>query len=47
MPGLDQDLGSVGMMLESYNKDLGDSVELSDYYPDIEKPTGIFFSKVK
>lgn len=40
-PGLDQDLGSVGIMLDSCNKDImADSMELSDYYTDVEKPTG-------
>lgn len=39
-PGLDQELGSVGMMLETCNKDLDTCVELSDYYLHMEKPTG-------
>lgn len=42
-PGLDQDLGSVGMMLESCDKHLGESVEFSDYYPDVQKITGLYY----
>nr|XP_023012227.1 inositol hexakisphosphate and diphosphoinositol-pentakisphosphate kinase isoform X4 [Leptinotarsa decemlineata] len=31
-PGLDQDLGSVGMLLDSFDKDMSESMEFSDYY---------------
>ncbi|XP_074035912.1 inositol hexakisphosphate and diphosphoinositol-pentakisphosphate kinase isoform X13 [Leptinotarsa decemlineata] len=31
-PGLDQDLGSIGMLLDSFDKDMSESMEFSDYY---------------
>lgn len=42
-PGLDQDLGSVGIMLDSCNKEMSNSMDLSDYYTDNDKPIGRFY----
>ncbi|XP_056638075.1 inositol hexakisphosphate and diphosphoinositol-pentakisphosphate kinase isoform X9 [Diorhabda sublineata] len=39
-PGLDQDLGSVGMLLDSFDKDMSESLDLSDYYSGSNKPKG-------
>ncbi|CAH1111385.1 unnamed protein product [Psylliodes chrysocephalus] len=37
-PGLDQDLGSVGMLLDSFDKDISESMEFSEYYSNNSKP---------
>lgn len=39
-PGLDQDLGTVGMLLDSFDKDISESMELSDYYNAAQKTQG-------
>ncbi|KAJ8951231.1 hypothetical protein NQ318_010259 [Aromia moschata] len=38
--GLDQDLGSVGILLDSIDKDISGSMEFSEYYASIHKPQG-------
>lgn len=38
-PGLDQDLGSVGMLLNSPNRETEETTELSDYYDNLQQPT--------
>ncbi|XP_018562040.1 inositol hexakisphosphate and diphosphoinositol-pentakisphosphate kinase isoform X2 [Anoplophora glabripennis] len=39
-PGLDQDLGSVGMLLDSFDKDISGSMEFSEYYNSAQKTQG-------
>ncbi|XP_076259063.1 inositol hexakisphosphate and diphosphoinositol-pentakisphosphate kinase isoform X5 [Rhynchophorus ferrugineus] len=37
-PGLDNDLGSVGMTLDTLDKEISGSIEFSEYYANIQKP---------
>ncbi|CAG9813472.1 unnamed protein product [Phaedon cochleariae] len=39
-PGLDQDLGSVVMLLDSFDRDMSESMEFTDYYSSSTKPKG-------
>ncbi|KAJ8925606.1 hypothetical protein NQ315_009446 [Exocentrus adspersus] len=40
-PGLDQDLGSVGILLDSFDKDISGSIEFSDYYTAVQRMEGV------
>ncbi|CAG9837441.1 unnamed protein product [Diabrotica balteata] len=40
VPGLDQDLENVGMLLDSFEKDVPQSIEFTEYYANNNKPKG-------